>query len=267
MTVPHATIAILSIGQMGLGIAQLLIAHNYRVITNVSDRSAATQARARSSSLHLVTSDEELVSMADYVLSIVPPRDALATAHRIEAAYRNANLTKQLYYLDLNAISPQTAKRLHASFTATTPAIHFIDGGIIGNPPSPSPSDPSGSGWKRPGIPLSGPVLSSALPSGAHLASVLNTRYLDSTIGSASGLKCCFAALSKGFTALALQSYTTAASLNVLQPLQEYLDAYNPGARQKAERSIVGCTGKAYRWVGEMNQIGECFAGEGGERC
>jgi hypothetical protein len=39
---------------------------------------------------------------------------------------------------------------------------------------------------------------------------------------------------------------------------------YNPNARQKAEKSIVGCTGKAYRWVEEMNQIGECFSMEGG---
>ena len=26
----------------------------------------------------------------------------------------------------------------------------------------------------------------------------------------------------------------------------------------------MGCTGKAYRWVEEMRQIGECFAGQGG---
>ena len=39
---------------------------------------------------------------------------------------------------------------------------------------------------------------------------------------------------------------------------------YNPGARTKAEKSIVGCTGKAYRWVEEMNQIGQCFSEEGG---
>ena len=36
-TFPEA-IGILSIGEMGLGIAQLLIAHNYRVLTYASDR-------------------------------------------------------------------------------------------------------------------------------------------------------------------------------------------------------------------------------------
>jgi hypothetical protein len=35
---PLATLGILSIGDMGLGVARLLIANNYRVITNASDR-------------------------------------------------------------------------------------------------------------------------------------------------------------------------------------------------------------------------------------
>jgi predicted dinucleotide-binding enzyme len=38
MANPLATIAILSIGSMGAGVARLLVAHSYRVITNASDR-------------------------------------------------------------------------------------------------------------------------------------------------------------------------------------------------------------------------------------
>lgn len=265
MATPNATIAILSIGQMGLGIARLLLAHNYHVITNVSDRSSATQERATSAGITTLDNDVQLVEQADYIFSIVPPRDAVATAKRIEVALQTAQRDgkESLYYLDLNAISPSTAKSIHSSFTSTSPTLLFLDGGIIGGPPSPSPSDPST--WTRPDIPLSGPyALHTAHKSGAHLAQTLNSRYISPSIGSASGLKCCFAALSKGFTALALQSYTTAASLDVLGPLQDYLDVYNPGARTKAEKSIVGCTGKAYRWVEEMNQIGQCFSEEGG---
>ena len=76
MPPPHATIAILSIGQMGLGISSLLLAHNFHVITNVSARSAATKERARSAGIEQLASDEDLVMQADYVLSIVPPVDA-----------------------------------------------------------------------------------------------------------------------------------------------------------------------------------------------
>jgi phosphoglycerate dehydrogenase-like enzyme len=38
MAGPLATVGILSIGSMGAGVARLLSAYNYRVITNASDR-------------------------------------------------------------------------------------------------------------------------------------------------------------------------------------------------------------------------------------
>ena len=71
---------------MGLGISQLLTAHNYDIITNVTDRSAATQERAKAASIQLLPSDAALVKQADYILSIVPPRDAVATAKRVVSA-------------------------------------------------------------------------------------------------------------------------------------------------------------------------------------
>ncbi|KAI4956227.1 hypothetical protein J4E91_000438 [Alternaria rosae] len=272
MSTPLATVAILSIGQMGLGIAALLTSHNYRITTNISARSAATKARAESAGIQLYTTDEELVADADYILSIVPPRDAMATAKRVVSALQSERCERErrgkgkgeVWYLDLNAISPDTARSIAGLFEQNEKGVVFVDGGIIGGPPAP-PSQADQTAWTRPGIPLSGPrPLHSAPVSGAHLAEVLNTRYLGDEVGKASGLKCCFAALSKGFTALALQSFSSAESLGVLDPLREYLDAYSPGARQKAEKSVVGCTGKAYRWVEEMVQIGECFRTEGG---
>ncbi|KZM19912.1 uncharacterized protein EKO05_0004110 [Ascochyta rabiei] len=260
-----ATVAILSIGQMGLGVASLLRAHDFRVITNVSDRSTATQDRATSASIELLTSDIELVQQADYVLSIVPPKDSTSTAQRIIEALKHDDARKDkkeaLWYLDLNAGSPDSARDIYLAFASDAKAVKFIDGGIIGG----SPSQKQDGSWSRPGIPLSGPhALSSAPISGAQLASILNTRHLGPEIGTASGLKACFAALSKGFTALALQSYTTAANLHVLPDLRHYLDEYSPSARDKAEKSIVGCTTKAYRWVEEMHQIGQTFSVQGG---
>jgi 3-hydroxyisobutyrate dehydrogenase-like beta-hydroxyacid dehydrogenase len=252
---------------MGLGIATLLLAHNFRVITNVSDRSAATQNRAKSAGIEQVDSDAELVKQADYILSIVPPKDVPSTAQRILTALKEegdrARTPNQeaLWFLDLNAGSPDTASQLDALFRSQAPGVRFIDGGIIGAPPT---RRDDGS-WFRPGIPTSGPHrLEDAPVEGARLARVLNTRYLGASVGKASGLKACFAALSKGFTALALQSYTTASSLDVLPDLRHYLDEYNPNARDKAEKSIVGCTGKAYRWVEEMYQIEQTFSRQGG---
>ncbi|KAH7405986.1 6-phosphogluconate dehydrogenase [Phaeosphaeria sp. MPI-PUGE-AT-0046c] len=249
------TIAILSIGQMGLGVSSLLLAHDYHVITNVSDRSAATQQRAQSASITCVENDEELVAQADIILSIVPPRDAVATAQRIVAASKDKQRAKESWYFDLNAISPNTARSIQ-DLLQTCSNLKFADGGIIGGPPSLSNSN----SWTKPGIPISGPH---GWPD-STFAQVLNMRNVGAEIGKASGLKCCFAALAKGFTALALQSFTTAGSLGVYDELQDYLAEYSAAAGEKARKSVVGCTGKAYRWVEEMNQIGECFASEGG---
>jgi hypothetical protein len=266
MASPLATVGILSIGQMGLGVAKLLVAHNYRVLTNVNDRSSATQKRAKDASLGLVENDVELVGRSDYIVSIVPPRDAVATANRIIDALTNSSAPRQsstnpLYYLDLNAVSPSTASKIAESFKQKTPDVRFVDGGIIGGPPTPIQD----STWKRPGIPLSGPhPLTEAPISGANLADVLYTNYLGPKIGAASGLKCCFAALSKGFIALALQSFSTAAALDVLPALEGYLEEFNPGGGERAKKGVVGCTSKAYRWVEEMNQIGQCFSENGG---
>jgi hypothetical protein len=264
MTTTKATVAVLSIGQMGLGVASLLLAHDFRVITNVSDRSAATQERANSAGIEQLDSDEELVAQADYILSIVPPKDAPATAQRIITALKSntrKNQQADLWFLDLNAGSPDGVNKLYDMFQSEVGGVRFVDGGIIGAPPS-LKNDGS---WFRPGIPLSGPhSLAIASNDGARLADVLNTRYLGPNVGTASGLKACFAALSKGFTALVLQSYTTATRLDVLPDLKHYLDIYNPSAREKAEKSIVGCTTKAYRWIEEMHQIGDTFAVQGG---
>lgn len=48
MPLSKATVGIASIGDMGAGVAKLLTAHNYRVLTNVSDRRSAASTSKRS---------------------------------------------------------------------------------------------------------------------------------------------------------------------------------------------------------------------------
>ncbi|KAI7222368.1 6-phosphogluconate dehydrogenase C-terminal domain-like protein [Hortaea werneckii] len=260
---PLATVGILSIGDMGVGIARLLIANNYCVVTNASDRSQATQDRARRNGVELLSADVELCNIADYIISIVPPRDAFATAKRIVTATDSAKYqsrTNPLCYLDLNAISPQSSRDIDEVLKTSQSPVRFIDGGIIGAPPR---QIEDGS-WYRPSIPLSGPEnLTSVSPSGSNLATILNTSYVGMKIGSATGLKMCFAALSKGFTALAIESLTTAHNLGCLPELKRHLEDFNPGAA-KAINSLTTMPPKAYRWEREMEEIAKSFEADGG---
>ncbi|KAL3424711.1 6-phosphogluconate dehydrogenase [Phlyctema vagabunda] len=277
---PLATVGILSIGEMGMGIAKLLIAHDYHVVTNIEGRSEDTHARALQSKIETLPTDEDLIQRSDYILSIVPPRDALATAQRITRAWKPLNRAatareQPLYYIDLNAISPRSAREIGSLFATSASEIRFLDGGIIGGPPCPAGSDvkentasshpTTGHAWKRPSIHVSGAwPLSDAPVSGAHLGELLNMKHLSAEIGPASGLKCCFASTSKGFTAICIQAFTTAAQLGVLGELQDEMRARAPGLFGFAAAGVTSMPPKAYRWVREMHEIGDTHADEGG---
>ncbi|OQO12757.1 hypothetical protein B0A48_02221 [Cryoendolithus antarcticus] len=249
---------------MGAGIARLLSAHGYRVVTNASGRSPATQARCSANNVELLPTDLDLCNQADYILSIVPQRDAVATAERVIAVSSNPDFAKRqnpLYFLDLNAISPSSARANDELFAKSAPDIRLIDGGIIGG----SPKLKEDGAWSRPSVVVSGPNdLREAQPSGAHLAEVLNVRHINATVGSASGLKMCFAAINKGFTALALQSLTTANSLGVVDELQKHMTEFSPRLGLQMNGSLPAMPPKAYRWILEMVEIAKTFEEDGG---
>jgi hypothetical protein len=255
-------VGVVSIGEMGLGIAQLLIAHGYHVYTYAADRSESTQSRARGAGIELSITLEHLVSSTSCILSIVPPRDAQMTAQRIAAATSSSigSRKQPLYYLDLNAIAPQSAVQINNLFQSN-PNIKFIDGGIIGGVPYPKESSADETpDWHCPSLIVSGP---GKLPDKA-LGRVLNMQHLNLPIGAATGLKMCFAVTTKGFVSLAIQSFTTAQQLGVLPELRAYLDKYNPSTLKLAEKGLITMPPKAYRWVHEMLEVGDTMAESGG---
>ncbi|KAK0673276.1 6-phosphogluconate dehydrogenase, partial [Cercophora samala] len=253
-------VGIISMGDMGSGIARLLVAHGYAVLTNVSDRSEDTQSRARDSGAILLPSDEPLVQHADLILSIVPPAEAYPTAKRILLASvddREKRGKRGWYYADLNALSPSTLVSLSSLFNPL-PHVNLIDGSILGGPPAFVDGE-----WTRPVIPTSGPVsLSGVLPG---LGEVLREKYISSDLGRASGLKMVFASLSKGYAAVALQAVTTARQLGVLPELLESVaEVQGEQAAKRLERAVTGLAPKAGRWVREMEEIGLTHRENGG---
>jgi len=240
--------------------------------------------RIKSAHVTNLPTDEELVAVTDIILSIVPPRDAVANARRIVQACTSTSVTERgqrapsVTYIDLNAISPRSAKTIESLISSEASSstmrkrsssfpfksepdiqpipMNFLDGGIIGGPPSRQPDKT----WKRPSIVISG-SRKNALDD--EISSILNLKHISDHIGPASALKACFASLTKGFTALSILSFTTASACGVLPELQAHLEEFNPmGAA--AAKGITNMPPKAYRWVDEMTQIGETFADQGG---
>ena len=203
--------------------------------------------RAKAAQVTLVETDGELADQCDIIFSVVPPRDAIETAQRIIDALpqrqRGDNDAAPLYFADMNAVSPSTCRRIASMFESSGLPVRLIDGSIIGGPPSlRDAGSGSGSGtWYRPHLPTSGPHELKAVS--AELASALGARHISDAIGAASGLKMCFASMSKGYSAIATQAYTTAYRLGVLEDLRWALGD-NAG---RPERSITLMPPKAYR--------------------
>ncbi|KAL4978623.1 hypothetical protein BDW66DRAFT_158131 [Aspergillus desertorum] len=234
----NPVIGILSIGEMGFGIANLLIRHGYRVATF-----QRTRERAHSINIKLCPSPKDLVSLCSVILSIVPPKESFLTAQRIhENTPRSPSRDKPLYYLDLNATAPSLSRDTNR-LLGSNPNIVYIDGGIIGGPPCQT---------------------STSTPAESKDKWTLPSLHISSTIGAASGLKMCFASMTKGLFALAIQSFVAAESMGVFPELKRYMAEHNPRTLEIVTKGVVGMPPKAWRWINEMQQIGAMMEEEGG---
>ncbi|KAF7375938.1 Rho gtpase-activating protein 39 isoform 2 [Mycena sanguinolenta] len=125
-----STIAIIAAGAMGSAVGKLLVRNGAKVLTNLDNRSEATRRRAHEAGM-VDASFQEIGQTADWVLSILPPSDALSLAEKfLKESLAGA---KAPVYVDCNAVNPATVKRIAALF-ANSPS-KFIDAGIIGGPP------------------------------------------------------------------------------------------------------------------------------------
>jgi 3-hydroxyisobutyrate dehydrogenase-like beta-hydroxyacid dehydrogenase len=153
-------------------------------------------------------------------------------------------------YLDANAISPERAKSIGEQVSRG--GATFVDGGIVGGP-----------AWK-PGttwLYLSGPTATQAAR--AFAAGPLGIELIGDEIGKASALKMCYAALTKGTTALLAATFGAAQQLGVLDALMAEWGRDGSKAGQENERKVREVTAKAWRFTGEMEEIAATFAAAG----
>ena len=238
------TVTVIAAGSMGAGVGRRLADNGVAVRTSLAGRSAESARRARAANM-IDGPDEELAN-ADFVLSIVPPGDALTLAQRL--APHLARAACKPIYVDCNAVNPHTVQRIAATVAAT--ATPFVDGGIIGGPPVP--------GAKGPAIYVSGNEAKRLEP---LAASGLDIRVMDGPIGAASALKMSYAGITKGLTALAAMMLLAACRQGTAADVRAELAASQPELVAWLTRQVPKMFPKAYRWVAEMEEIAG-FVGE-----
>jgi 3-hydroxyisobutyrate dehydrogenase-like beta-hydroxyacid dehydrogenase len=230
---------------MGHALGAVLVQHGLRVLTNLHGRSPRTVALARQAGITDVGDDATLVREADFLLSVLVPAQAYAFAERMAAAMRATGSTP--LFADCNGISPRTALSIEGLLREV--GTEVIDVGIIGSPPRAGRSETrlyaSGSGAER---------LAALNEYG------LDVRVIGPQVGQASGLKMCYASLTKGLTALATQALTAGAALGLSETLTGELRESQAELFAWIERQVPRMPPKAYRWVGEMEEIARTFA-------
>jgi 3-hydroxyisobutyrate dehydrogenase-like beta-hydroxyacid dehydrogenase len=239
----HPTIALMSPGDMGHAVAAMLRAHGLRVITCLSGRSARTRSLAEKAGIEEVVDDDALVREADLLLSILVPAEAESLARRIAAALERTGA--KLLYVDCNAIAPETARRIGQLVEAA--GARFVDAGIIGPPPK--------TGTRTP-----------FYASGVHAKSFaalrdfgLDVRPIGERPGDASAVKMCYAALTKGTTALMTELSVAAERLGVSAVLRQEFAESQQAAAERMAGGVPAMVPKAHRWVGEMEEIAKTF--------
>jgi 3-hydroxyisobutyrate dehydrogenase-like beta-hydroxyacid dehydrogenase len=203
----------------------------------------ATVERAAAAGLEDAGTLRDALAQADCAIAVCPPHAAVELAREVAA------LGFRGLYVDANAIAPETTRRVGEIVSAGGAA--FVDGGIIGPPPV----EPG-----RTRLYLSGPRAEEV--SRLFVGTPLSAIAIKGGIGAASALKMCFAAWNKGSQLMLAGVRALAEREGVHAALADEWKLSQPEVARRLE-SAVGNARKAWRWVGEMEEIAASFEAAG----
>jgi 3-hydroxyisobutyrate dehydrogenase-like beta-hydroxyacid dehydrogenase len=235
-----ANMGILHPGAMGISVAATALNGNHQVYWVSEGRSSQTHERAGKFALRDTGTLKDLCDTCEIIVSVCPPHAAEAMAEQVAAqAYRGI-------YLDANAISPQRAIRVGKKVEEA--GARFVDGGIIGGP-----AWEPGKTW----LYLSGDEAGEA--AAFFSAGPLETCVLGNEVSKASALKMCYAAYTKGTSALLCAIMATAEALGVREDLESQWSRGGSDFAETTRGRVRRVTAKAWRFAGEMDEIAGTF--------
>src|SRR4030088_241045 len=236
-------VAVIAPGMMGAGVGRRLTGNGVKVLTSLTGRSPETLKRASAAGM-TPASDEEIAA-GDFILSILPPGDAVALAQRFVPTLTASN--SKPVFVDCNAVSPPTVERIAAAIAPTGSS--FVDAGIIGAPPKPGDA---------------GPRFYASGPEAPRFATLkdfgLDVRVLAGPMSAASAMKMSYAGITKGTQALGAAMMLAATRGGSADALLAELKGSQAQMLAWLNRSLSMMPPKAYRWVAEMHEIADFVA-------
>ena len=239
-----STVAILSPGDMGHAVGQRLRENELDVLTCLAGRSERTRSLAEQAGIRAVSTMEELVEQSDLIMSMTVSAAVPEVCQQVADALVATG--SQALFAECNAVSPQLVRDLEPVITDA--GGRFVDVSIIGGPPR--------SGYS-PHFYASGQEASRFESLNEFGLTVLK---LDGEVGQASGIKMCYAAMTKGSWALYTQLLMAAELMGLTEPLLAEFQSGQQAVLQRMERTIPTVPPRSRRWVSEMEEIRDTFA-------
>ena len=240
---PPVNVLLLHPGEMGASVGAALVSNRHEVAWVSTGRSEATRRRALRAGLRATENFTEGAERAEVLISVCPPEAAEEVARRVDqAGFRGL-------YADANAVAPATAARIERRFGA-----RYVDGGIVGPP-----------AWQEGSTRLYLSGERAGEVAALFRGSLLDARVIDGggDSGAASALKMCYAAFTKGSSALLLGVRALAERSGVAADLLAEWELSQPGLAARSEAAARSTSPKAWRFEGEMRQIAAAFDNAG----
>ena len=236
----------MSPGDMGSGVGGVLGKNGLTVLTALDGRTAGSKRRAAEQGIENVGSIDDLVKASDLILSILVPSQALAFAQNLSDAI--VRTSASVTVADCNAVSPTTAIKIGKIISSA--GAKFIDAGIIGGSP------------RIGAVPRFYASGENATILGELDGKGISVPVMNGPIGHASGIKMCYAAISKGTLALHAATLMSAQSLGLLNDLINEMQV-SQAKTLAAMEGVNSISAKAFRWIGEMEEIAATFEAAG----
>lgn len=238
------TVGLLHPGEMGSAVGATLVAGRARVLWASEGRSAATRARAVEIGLEDGGTLAAVVKASRVIVSVAPPHAAVDLARAVAA------LGFHGIYVDANAVAPETTRQIGGIVEGG--GARFVDGGIIG---------PATRKRGAARIYLSGPAAPDV--AGLFAAGPVDPVVMDGPAGAASAVKMAYAGWGKGSNALLAAIRAFAVAEGVDSALLAEWKISMPEMPARSERAYSDNARKAWRFVGEMDEIARAFAAAG----
>jgi len=237
------TVAILSPGDMGHAVGQLLREHELKVVTCLTGRSQRTKDLAELAGIADVPDLNDMVAQSQIILSISVSEMVPSICQQVADAIKATNAN--VLFAECNAISPQLSRQMEPIITEA--GGRYIDASIVGGPP----------------LNGSSPRFYASGDNTAEFEGLANfgldVRTAGTEVGQASGIKMCYAAMTKGSSALYSELLMAAEMMGLSDFVKAEFQSSQPAVLQRMERGLPGVPAKARRWVSEMEEIKDTF--------